>query len=192
MNNFINTIIRVHINVYFYLYTYIVTNANCVFQILNVKFCCVLGTRDSDTNGNRRRTTYKGYGKSSKVIVDKKPVVDDGILTWKVPGIKIDVSNYLYMLYTFTTDLRIIYNSFIVKPGISAILLNFRLIQTTKSVPQKVVLKKVTFRSTGVYRCEVTSRVRQIETRRGYERQRYTPGNFRMKESINRMTVVGK
>ena len=62
-----------------------------------------------------------------------------------------------------------------------------------KSVPQKVVLKRVTFKSTGVYRCEVTSRVRQIETRnRGYERQRYTPDNFRMKESINRMIVVGK
>ena len=60
-----------------------------------------------------------------------------------------------------------------------------------KSVPQKVVLKKVSFRSTGVYRCEVTSQVRQIETRRGYERQRYNPDNFRMKESINRMTVVG-
>ena len=60
-----------------------------------------------------------------------------------------------------------------------------------KSIPQKVVLRKVSFKSTGVYRCEVTSRVRQIKTQRQYERQRYTPDNFRMKESINRMTVVG-
>ena len=61
-----------------------------------------------------------------------------------------------------------------------------------KSIPQKVVLKRVSFKSTGVYRCEVTSRVRKIKTQRQYERQRYTPDNFRMKESINRMTVVGK
>jgi len=105
-------------------------------------------TRTSDTN--TRRDSYGNYRQSSKVNVNEpKP---DGILTWKVPGIKIDMN---------------------------------------KSVPQKVVLKRVTFKSTGVYRCEVTSRVRQIETRnRGYERQRYTPDNFRMKESINRMIVV--
>ena len=64
-----------------------------------------------------------------------------------------------------------------------------------KSVPQKVVLKRVTFKSTGMYRCEVTSKVRQIETRRGYERGNYSPRmppQLRMKESINRMTVVGE
>ena len=61
-----------------------------------------------------------------------------------------------------------------------------------ESVPEKVVLKKVNFKSTGVYRCEVTSRVRNMQARRGYERQRYSPDNFRMKESINRMIVVGK
>ena len=61
-----------------------------------------------------------------------------------------------------------------------------------KSVPQKVVLKRVTFKSTGMYRCEVTSKVRQLETRRGYrERKNYRPEIFRMKESVNRMIVVG-
>ena len=61
-----------------------------------------------------------------------------------------------------------------------------------KSVPQEVVLKRVTFKSTGMYRCEVTSRVRQPDTGRGYGgRKNYTPETFRMKESVNRMIVVG-
>ena len=65
-----------------------------------------------------------------------------------------------------------------------------------KSVPQEVVLKRVTFKSTGMYRCEVTSRVikpnRQIDTGRGYGgRKNYSPETFRMKESVNRMIVVG-
>ena len=42
----------------------------------------------SDTNG--RRVSYAGQRRPSKLSVNKpKP---DGILTWKVPGIKIDVS----------------------------------------------------------------------------------------------------
>ena len=44
--------------------------------------------RTSDTN--TRRDSYGNYRQPSKVNVNEpKP---DGILTWKVPGIKIDVS----------------------------------------------------------------------------------------------------
>ena len=48
-------------------------------------------------------------------------------------------------------------------------------------------MKRVTFRSTGMYRCEVTAVKRQ---RGGYG----YPGikGILMKESINRMTVVGE
>lgn len=52
------------------------------------------------------------------------------------------------------------------------------------SRPQHVILKRVTFKSTGTYRCEVTAVLRQ---RNGYGIQ-----GFEMKESINKMVVVGK
>lgn len=51
------------------------------------------------------------------------------------------------------------------------------------SRPQHVILKRVTFRSTGTYRCEVTAVKRQ---RHGFGIQ-----GFEMKESINKMVVVG-
>ena len=44
----------------------------------------------SDSNGRRR--AHGNYRKSSKKE-EAKPKLD-GILTWKVPGIKIDVSNH--------------------------------------------------------------------------------------------------
>lgn len=68
------------------------------------------------------------------------------VLTWKVPGIKIDEQ---------------------------------------LSRPQRVVLKRVGFKSTGMYRCEVTAVVKQ---RGGYGYHGIQ--GFVMKESINRMTVV--
>lgn len=52
------------------------------------------------------------------------------------------------------------------------------------SRPQHVILKRVTFKSTGTYRCEVTAVLRQ---RNGFGIQ-----GFEMKESINKMVVVGK
>lgn len=55
-------------------------------------------------------------------------------------------------------------------------------IDDDNSHPQHVVLKRVTFKSTGTYRCEVTAVVRQ---RHGYGIQGY-----KMKESINKMVVV--
>jgi hypothetical protein len=61
------------------------------------------------------------------------------------------------------------------------------LFQEEASTPQRVVLKKVTFKSTGMYRCEVTAVVRQKGVA-GY----HGIQEFVMKESINRMTVVGK
>ena len=54
-------------------------------------------------------------------------------------------------------------------------------------MPQKVVLKRVGFKSTGMYRCEVTVTVRQ---RGGYGFQGILA--FDVKEFYNRMTVVGK
>lgn len=62
--------------------------------------------------------------------------------------------------------------------------------QLKDSLPQRVELKKVTFKSSGVYRCEVTAAVRSTSGRNGYG----YPGiqNFKMKESVNRMTVVGE
>ena len=80
-----------------YIFKTNVTNTNCSLKTLYVIIGYVLGMSGSDTNGNGRRITYQGYGKSSKVKVDKGPIVDDGILTWKVPGIKIDVNNYYYI-----------------------------------------------------------------------------------------------
>ena len=53
--------------------------------------------RASDTNGGGRRTAYKGYGKSSKVNVNKPK--QDGVQTWKVKGINIDVSNCISVTY---------------------------------------------------------------------------------------------
>jgi hypothetical protein len=60
-------------------------------------------------------------------------------------------------------------------------------LQEEASTPQRVVLKKVTFKSTGMYRCEVTAVVRKKGSE-GYPEIQ----EFVMKESINRMTVVGK
>ena len=57
------------------------------FNVTNLPF---IGTSVSDSN--RRRKTYGNYRKSSKKE-EVKPKLD-GILTWKVPGIKIDVSNH--------------------------------------------------------------------------------------------------
>ena len=48
-------------------------------------------------------------------------------------------------------------------------------------------MKKVTFKSTGMYRCEVTAVVRKKGVE-GYPEIQ----EFVMKESINRMTVVGE
>ena len=47
----------------------------------------------SDTNGGRK--TYGNYRKPSKTE-DVKPKLD-GILTWKVPGIKIDVRFQIFI-----------------------------------------------------------------------------------------------
>jgi len=55
-------------------------------------------------------------------------------------------------------------------------------IDEENSRPQHVILKRVTFKSTGTYRCEVTAKVKQ---RNGYGIQ-----GFVMKESINKMVVV--
>ena len=59
----------------------------------------------SDTNG--RRKTYGNYRKPSKTE-DVKPKLD-GILTWKVPGIKIDV-RYQIFIFRFSEklDLKVI------------------------------------------------------------------------------------
>ena len=55
--------------------------------------------------------------------------------------------------------------------------------QEEASTPQRVVLKRVSFKSTGMYRCEVTAVVRK----KGFQGIQ----EIVMKESINRMTVVG-
>ena len=55
----------------------------------------------SDTNG--RRKTYGNYRKPSKTE-DVKPKLD-GILTWKVPGIKIDV-RYQIFIFRFSEKLK--------------------------------------------------------------------------------------
>eukprot|EP00093_Oithona_nana_P005919 05919.XXX_136321_142922_1 [CDS] Oithona nana genome sequencing. len=55
-------------------------------------------------------------------------------------------------------------------------------IDEENSRPQHVILKRVTFKSSGTYRCEVTAVVRP---RRGMNIQ-----GFEMKESINKMVVV--
>jgi hypothetical protein len=59
--------------------------------------------------------------------------------------------------------------------------------QNDGSLPQKVELKRVTFKSSGLYRCEVTAAVRK---RGGYGYNGLQ--GFHMKESLNRMTVVGE
>ena len=69
--------------------------------------------------------------------------------------------------------------------------------QSRESLPQKVVLKRVSFKSSGMYRCEVTASVksRKPQRQRGRNGDSYRYGGvqgFRMKESINRMTVVGE
>ena len=55
--------------------------------------------------------------------------------------------------------------------------------QEHNSRPQQVILKRVTFKSTGTYRCEVTAIVR---TGKGFG-----ISGFVMRESINKMVVVG-
>ncbi|XP_040575798.1 uncharacterized protein [Lepeophtheirus salmonis] len=56
-------------------------------------------------------------------------------------------------------------------------------IDIEKSRPEEVILKRVGFKSTGMYRCEVTAVVRKKGKYQGIQ-------GFVMKESINRMTVV--
>ena len=68
------------------------------------------------------------------------------------------------------------------------------MLQEAASTPQKVELKRVGFRSTGMYRCEVTVSMRRPRDRdsqqQGYG---YKPiVGFDVQESYNRMTVVGK
>jgi len=50
------------------------------------------------------------------------------------------------------------------------------------SSPQRVELKRVTFKSTGLYRCEVTVELREGLALRGFD----------MRELVRRLTVVGK
>jgi len=57
-------------------------------------------------------------------------------------------------------------------------------INTKDSSPMRVELRKVIFKSSGMYRCQVTASVRSRGSY-GYHNQGFT-----MKESINRMTVV--
>eukprot|EP00094_Tigriopus_californicus_P007001 TCALIF_06740-PA protein Name:"Protein of unknown function" AED:0.33 eAED:0.33 QI:0/0.5/0.4/0.6/0.75/0.8/5/0/259 len=60
-------------------------------------------------------------------------------------------------------------------------------IDLTESTPQKVELKRVSFKSTGMYRCEVTT---IVHNSRGGFGGYPVPRGFHMKESVNRMTVV--
>lgn len=61
--------------------------------------------------------------------------------------------------------------------------------QLKESRPQKVELKRVSFKSSGEYRCEVTAKERPALNSYGGQQGR---PSIKMKESINRMTVVGK
>ena len=63
------------------------------------------------------------------------------------------------------------------------------MLQRKLSTPTNVVLKKVGFKATGNYKCEVTSKQRNDVGYNGYH-QRSRP--FLMDESNNRMTVVGE
>ncbi len=55
------------------------------------------------------------------------------------------------------------------------------------SLPQKVELKRVSFKSTGMYRCEVTVALK------GDSHKNYNGiAGFDMRESVKRLTVVGE
>lgn len=135
---------------------------------------------------------------NSKVNYQEQQMRLDGqVQTWKVPGIKIDVSS-LPILRSQSSYLDVkVKAAWMRLRGLLLQLIMIKwtgnfgtshdILQSELSTPQRVVLKRVSFKSTGMYRCEVTAVLRRSG---GYG---HIPiQSFKMKESINRMIVVGK
>jgi len=81
------------------------------------------------------------------------------VMVWHVPGIKIDVRA--------VKSLPLIASIFLTK--------------MRSSTSQRVELKRVSFKSTGLYRCEVTAKLVEDNVLKGFD----------MRELVRRLTVIG-